>query len=54
MPSPVASALSAGLTSWVDAAQGQLVAVLPIAIGLVVTIAVVFFGIRFFRAIVHI
>jgi hypothetical protein len=54
MPTAVASALASGLTSWVDGAQGQLVAILPIALGLVITIAVVFFAINFFRAIVHI
>jgi hypothetical protein len=54
MPSPVASAIAAGLGDWVDAAQSQFVSLLPVALGLVVTIAVTFMAIRYFRGIVKI
>jgi biopolymer transport protein ExbB/TolQ len=54
MPSPIADALSTGLTSFVDTAQGQFVALLPIALGLVIAIAVTFMAIRYFRGLVKI
>lgn len=49
MPSPVASALASALSTWVNTAQDQFVALLPVAIGLVITIAVTFMAIRYFR-----
>lgn len=54
MPSPVATALSTALTSFVDTAQAQFVALLPVALGLVITIAVTFMAIRYFRGLVKI
>jgi hypothetical protein len=54
MPSPVAEALGTGLSTWVSSAQAQFVALLPVALGLVITIAVTFMAIRYFRGIVKI
>lgn len=54
MPSAVASSLSAGLTTFSDGVTTQLTTVVPIAIGVVVAVALLFFTIRIFRGIVHI
>jgi len=54
MDASVAAALGVGLDSFVDSATNQLVANLPLAIGIAVSVAVVFFGIRTFRAIAHV
>lgn len=54
MDATLAASLESGLTTFSSDAATQLAAVLPIALGLLVSIAVVFFGIKMFRAIVHI
>jgi len=54
MPSPVATALATGLGDFVQSAQDQFVALLPVALGLVITIAVTFMAIRYFRGLVKI
>ena len=54
MDTTVAGALSAGLTSWKGDVASQIAVVLPLALGLAVTIAVVFFAIRLFRGIAHV
>lgn len=54
MPSPVSTALNTGLTSFVTSAQAEFVNLLPIALGLAITVAVTFMAIRYFRGIVKI
>lgn len=54
MDATVAAALASGVSDFVDGAIAQLTANLPVALGVTITVAVVFFGIRTFRAIAHI
>jgi len=54
MDATVAAAMTTGLTSIKTESLEQLAANVPLALGVVITVAVLFFGIRTFRAIAHV
>jgi len=54
MDPTVAAELSSQLGDFKDGAYAQIVAVLPIAVPLVITVSLVFFGWRMFRAMAHV
>ena len=54
MDTTVAGALSTALTTFKGDAMTQLGTVLPLAIGVAITVGVLFFGIKLFRSIAHV
>lgn len=54
MDATVSAALTTGVTGFADDAVAQLASVLPIALGVTITVGVLFLGIKIFRAITHV
>jgi len=54
MNATVQAALNTQLTAFQTGVQDQIIAVLPIAIPLAITVSLVFFGWRLFRGMAHV
>lgn len=54
MPSAVATALTDGLGDFSDAISTQFASLLPVALGVVIFVAVAFMAVRYFRGITKI
>lgn len=54
MDATVGAALSTAVTTFKTDALSQLGTILPIAIPVIVTVALVFMGVRWFRALAHV
>lgn len=54
MDASISAALTTGLGDFATGAVDQIVAVLPVALPVVIGIAVMFLGIRLFRGVAHV